>query len=426
MSKTRILRDQIHGDIEASGIIIDLIDTKEFQRLRRIKQLATAQFTFQGAEHSRFAHSIGVYYLANKIAKRLQRKYPQIWTTHMTLLASVAALLHDVGHGAFSHTFEALFGTNHEEFTCTIIKNPTTEVNRVLRKVGEQFPEQVADVIAHTSEFTLVTELISSQLDADRMDYLMRDAQMTGVSYTSIDSSKIINAIEIVDNKIVFDEKGLQAVEAFIIGRHQMYQNVYFHPANRAAEVVLQNMLKRAKELYFEKKDFFLLTSPRLVPFFEETYSLQDYLKLDDNILMAIFSLWESSGDAVLSDLASRFMNRKLLTSVTYDEPEEDLQILINKVAQMGYQTEYYTAISKNFDLPYDTSKQSSRTDVVIKTADGLTELSEVSPLIKAITSVQYGNKRFYFPKEMISDDQFKNLTKNGKFQQSEQLDLFN
>lgn len=153
-----VIRDVIHGDIVITDpLITRLIDTKEFQRLRNIKQLSTASMTFPGAEHTRFSHSIGVYHLAKTIGQHLEN-HPD-WTVEKTYLASIAGLLHDIGHGAFSHTFETLFGTDHEAVTCDILTSPETEIHQVLESYQTGFSKDVADVIAHTSEHKDVPHL---------------------------------------------------------------------------------------------------------------------------------------------------------------------------------------------------------------------------------------------------------------------------
>lgn len=417
-----ILRDPIHNDIIITNpIIMNLINTKEFQRLRRIKQLATASYTFPGAEHSRFSHSLGVYHLANQVSQHFEKYYASQWSSKDSQLAMIAALLHDIGHGAFSHTFEKLFHTNHEEITCEIILNKDTEINKVLRLISPNYPQKVADIISHKSSKHAIIDIISSQLDCDRMDYLSRDALFTGAMYGNIDSKQLIQSMMLIDGRVVFHYSGLDAVEAFIIGRHQMYQNVYFHPTNRAIEVILQKLLQRAKELYPSTKNYFKKTAKVLIPFFEKNYTLTDYLNLDDNILVACFSQWQTSNDNILSDLANRYINRKLLTSVLFTTKDEELKVikdLINK----KWDINYYTAIHKNYDLPYDITNEKiddPRTEIKISTISGeILELSTVSPLVKSITSTKYGNKRFYFPSEMMkkSEKEFKKYIHEGIF----------
>ncbi|MBW9329851.1 HD domain-containing protein [Lactococcus raffinolactis] len=414
MSNTKlekVFRDPVHNYISVSNqTIYDLIGTTEFQRLRRIKQLGTSSYTFHGAEHSRFTHCLGVYNIAKQITEMFTKNYPDIWNSEENLVTQCAALLHDVGHGAFSHTFEGVFDTDHEAITVNIITDPSTEVNAVLRKVAPDFPEKIASVITHDYENQQVVQLISSQIDADRMDYLLRDSYYTGATYGEFDLTRIMRVITPVDNGIAFKIQGMHAVEDYIVSRYQMYMQVYFHPASRAMEVLLHQLLKRAKVLYPTQKDYFELTSPRLVPFFEHNYTLSDYLHLDDGVMTTYFQNWQTHPDEILSNLSNAFINRKLAKSIKYDSADEkDLDILRQIIEKIGFDTDYYTAVHSNFDLPYDLYRpelQNPRTQIEIMQKDGtLTELSELSSLVKSLTGTTHGDNRFYFPRDILSPD---------------------
>lgn len=352
----KIFRDPVHNYISVTdSLIYDLINTSEFQRLRRIKQLATTSYTFHGAEHSRFSHCLGVYHIASRVVDYFEKHYPDDWNPDDSLLTMAAALLHDLGHGAYSHTFERLFDTNHEAITQEIITNNQTEVNAVLRRIAPDFPDKVASVINHTYPNKQVEQLISSQIDCDRMDYLLRDAYYTGASYGQFDLTRILSVIRPHGNGIAFTINGTHAIEDYLVSRYQMYMQVYFHPASRAMEVLLQNLLKRAKALYPQQQAYFEKTSPCLIPFFEKSYSLQDYLYLDDGVMNTYFQSWMTSDDAILADLANRFINRKLFKSVILTQASQtSLTALQKLVAAIGYDPDYYTAEHKNFDLPYD------------------------------------------------------------------------
>ena len=406
----KVFRDPVHTYIHVDHqVIYDLINTKEFQRLRRIKQLGTSGYTFHGGEHSRFSHCLGAYEIARRITKIFDEKYLQTWDNHESLLVMVTALLHDVGHGAYSHSFERLFDTDHEEITRQIITSPETEINRVLTQVSPDFPEKVASVINHTYPNKQVVQLISSQIDVDRMDYLLRDSFYTGASYGQFDLTRILRVIRPVENGIAFQRNGMHAVEDYVVSRYQMYMQVYFHPASRAMEVLLQNLLKRAKFLYEDQKDFFKLTSPNLLPFFEKRFSLQDYLALDDGVMNTYFQSWMTSPDTILSDLAQRYVKRKVFKSMIFsEENEKHLDVLRQLVKQVGFEPDYYTAIHRNFDLPYDFYRpdvEKPRTQIEIIQKDGsLAELSSLSPIVQSLTGTRQGDNRFYFPKEMLTD----------------------
>ncbi|EMB62658.1 HD domain-containing protein [Streptococcus mutans] len=412
--KEKVFRDPVHNYIPVEDeLIYDLINSKEFQRLRRIKQLGSSSFTFHGAEHSRFSHCLGVYYLARRVTNIFDKKYSDIWNSNESLLTMTAALLHDIGHGAYSHTFERLFDTNHETVTQQIILSPETEINTILRRVSPDFPDKVASVINHTYSNKQVEQLISSQIDVDRMDYLLRDSYFTGASYGEFDLTRVLRVIRPIKNGIAFSRDGMHAVEDYIISRYQMYMQVYFHPASRAMEVLLQNLLKRAKYLYPKEKEFFTVTSPHLIPFFENRVTLEDYLSLDDGVMNTYFQTWMQSADKILSDLASRFINRKVFKSITFDEKDlSNLEKLREIVKDLGFDPTYYTALHLNFDLPYDVYKpdvQNPRTQIEMLQEDGsIAELSTLSPLVHTLSGTTHGDRRFYFPKEMlIKDDLF-------------------
>ena len=407
----KVFRDPVHNYITVNHpIIYDLINSKEFQRLRRVKQVSTTVFTFHGAEHSRFSHCLGVYEIARRVTEIFDAKFPEIWDSNENLLTMVAALLHDVGHGAYSHTFEKLFDTDHEAITQEIITSPDTEVNAILRGVSPDFPENVASVINHTYHNKQVVQLISSQIDCDRMDYLLRDSYYSGARYGQFDLTRILRVIRPTADGIVFEYNGMHAVEDYIVSRFQMYMQVYFHPASRAMEVLLQNLLKRAKYLYHIDSHFFEKTSPNLIPFLANQASLADYLSLDDGVMNTYFQAWTAAEDDILADLASRFVNRKVFKSVTFEEESrKDLSHLVELVKSVGFDPDYYTGIHVNFDLPYDIyrpEKKEPRTEINMIQKDGsVVELSTISPIVKTLTGTIYGDRRFYFPKEMLSDD---------------------
>lgn len=416
LPREKVFRDPVHNYIAVSHqVILDLINTKEFQRLRRVKQLGVAEEVFHGAEHSRFGHSLGVYEIARRICDNFKNDYPSqtpgdgLWNDDERLVTLCAALLHDIGHGAYSHTFEHIFHTNHEAVTAQILTSPSTEVNAVLRQVSPEFPAQVASVIQHTYPNPQVVQIISSQLDADRMDYLLRDAYFTGADYGRFDLARVLRVMRPYEGGIAFTIDGMHAVEDYILSRFQMYQQVYFHPVSRAMEVILDHLLLRAKDLYdnqpIRQEGFRPLL---LEPFFNHDWTLTDYLKLDDGVLNTYFLHWADSDDDILRDLARRFLNRKPLKSVEYDSDTTDLlPILRNQIETVGYNVTYYTATNDSYDLPYNANPHHSRkpaAEIQLMQADGSTiELSALSTLVAAITGRESGDQRFFFPREMLS-----------------------
>lgn len=413
LPKEKVLRDPIHNFIHVEDpIILDLINTPEFQRLRRVKQLGITSSVFHGAEHSRFGHSVGVYELARRITERFEQYYSDVWEPKERLLTLVAALLHDIGHGAFSHTFEHLFHTDHEAMTREIITGDT-EIHRVLAQVSPDFPNKVASVIAKTYENPQVVQLISSQIDVDRMDYLLRDAYFTGTKYGEFDIDRILRTMQPTPDGIALDIAGMHAVEDYIVSRYQMYLQVYFHPVSRGMEVLLEHLLQRAQELYrsnttseFAENDF---VGPLLAPLFsDKKLTLSEYLKLDDNVFMTYINIWQSHSDPILSDLSQRFMGRRPLKSMEItDETAPLLEELEQLVDNAGFNPRFYTARNNAYDLPYDDYKPNvakPRTQIDFLLADGShRELSDMSTLVAAIKGKASIDQRFFFPKEMLN-----------------------
>ena len=429
----KVLRDPIHQYVHVEHqIILDLINSKEFQRLRRIKQLGTTSFTFHGAEHTRFGHSLGVYEIARRICNFFERNFsieedPENgWNNEELLVTLCAALLHDVGHGPYSHTFEGIFDTNHESFTIDIITSPETEINQLLRRIAPDFPEQVASVIYKTYPNPQVVQLISSQIDADRMDYLLRDAYYTGTEYGTFDITRILRVIRPYKEGIAFQFNGMHAVEDYIVSRYQMYMQIYFHPVSRGMEVILDHLLKRGKHLYSIDEDFFNRYSPLLIPFLKNEYDLKDYLRLDDGVLNTAFLSWMDHPDEILSDLAKRFLHRRPFKSVTFDKKTEHLLPQMTElIKEVGYDPINYTAVNSSYDLPYDfylPAENKHRTQIELMKSDGtLTELSQSSDLVAALAGRTKGDQRFFFPREML----LRNATENDTLF-AEQIELFN
>lgn len=429
LRKETVLRDPIHTYVYVQHqIILDLINTREFQRLRRIKQLGISSLVFPGAEHSRFTHSTGVYEIARQITNYLAQTYPTknigdgLWDPNEQMITLIAALLHDLGHGPYSHTFEHIFKTDHERFTQLIITSPNTEVNAVLRRVSPEFPKKVASVINKTYPNQQVVQIISSQIDADRMDYLLRDAYFTGASYGSFDLSRILRLIRPYSNGIAFDIAGMHAIEDYIVSRYQMYQQVYFHPVSRSMEVILMHLLKRAKDLYdkslIDKAVDSSFIPSTLLPFFSGEAQLTDYLMLDDSALITYFNAWQFVDDPILSDLAIRFLDRKPLKSVLLNAKSRPyLPIVKDLIQTAGFNTDYYTAENDSFDMAYAIYQPNVKkpfTQIELINPDGtIIELSRLSHLIQALVDRQAGDRRFFFPKEMLSnptDDLFNGI----------------
>ena len=402
LAEEKVFKDPIHKYVHVKDQLIwDLIKTKEFQRLRRIKQLGTLYLAFHTAEHSRFGHSLGVYEIVRRMIDELFVGR-EAWNNKDRPLALCAALLHDLGHGPFSHSFEKIFNTDHEAFTQEIITG-NTEVNEVLSRVSETFPQEVADVINKTHKNKLVISMISSQIDADRMDYLQRDAYFTGVSYGTFDMERILRLMRPSKDEVLIKESGMHAVENFIMSRYQMYWQIYFHPVSRGGEVLLNNCLKRVKQLY--KEDYqFKMYPKEFIPFFEGTITIDQYVELDEVTVLFYLKKWIHEEDEILSDLARRFINRDLFKYIPFDGSIITITELQDLFIEGGIDPEYYFVSEAFSDLPYDYDRPGSNRQPIhlLRRNGSIKEISSQSLVISSITGINREDYKLYYPKEMI------------------------
>jgi HD superfamily phosphohydrolase len=408
LEEEKVFKDPVHRYIHVRDELIwELIGTKEFQRLRRVRQLGTTYVTFHGAEHTRFNHSLGVYEITRRILEVFEGR-PH-WDENERLLTLSAALLHDVGHGPFSHSFEKVFDTDHEEWTREIILGDT-EINQVLSNVGPAFPQAVADVIEKTYSNKLVTSIISSQIDADRMDYLQRDAYYTGVSYGHFDMERILRVMRPMEDQVAIKQSGMHAVEDYIMSRYQMYWQVYFHPVTRSAEVILSKIFKRAKELYEQGYEF-KHQPHHFYSFFTGKGSLDDYLRLDEAITMYYFQIWQEEEDRILRDLCVRFLNRKLFKYVEFNPNlrMNDWPVLQDLFRQADLNPDYYLVVDSSSDLPYDfyrPGEEEERLPIHLIMPNGkLRELSRESEVVEAISGKKRTDHKLYFPLDYLEDE---------------------
>lgn len=405
----KVFRDPIYGYVHVyDQLIWDLIQTKEVQRLRRIKQLGGTYMVFHTAEHSRFSHSLGVYEMARKIMRALMHR-GTILSEDERLLVLSAALLHDLGHGPFSHSFESVFSVRHELFTERIIMEDT-EVNRVLESYQKGFATKVRDVINKTYPNSLIISIISSQLDADRLDYLQRDAYFTGATYGEIDVDRILRTMRVVNNKIVYKVSGMHAIEDYLMSRYQMYWQVYLHSTGRSFDLVIQRMLRRVRELIFSGYEFKRPLDSLKDLFLEEEPSIETYLKFDDSTIIYYASQFIDEEDEILRDLANRFINRRLFKEMHYtpnDETHEKLKQVKEYMIELGINPEYYLLTDHSVKTPYDYygHKTNCLPDCIeLLMRDGsIQEISEVSTIIKGIIAVKPKQEhKVYYPLDLI------------------------
>ncbi|MDU4602373.1 MAG: HD domain-containing protein, partial [Staphylococcus warneri] len=285
-------------------------------------------------------------------------------------------------------------------------------VNEVLSRVSDTFPQEVADVINKTHHNKLVISMISSQIDADRMDYLQRDAYFTGVSYGAFDMERILRLMRPSKDEVLIKESGMHAVENFIMSRYQMYWQIYFHPVSRGGEVLLNNCLKRAKQLYNEGYQF--KKSPEdFIPFFEGTMTIQQYVDLDEAVVLYYLKKWIDEDDEILSDLSRRFINRDLFKYIPFDGSIITISELQELFESGGINPDYYFVSESFSDLPYDYDRPgSNRKPIHLLRRDGtIREISNQSLVINSITGINREDYKLYYPKELvlnIEDDMIK------------------
>ena len=414
----RNYRDPLHNIISLNEavpddkLIVDLIDSAEFQRLRRIKQLGLAMFTYQGAEHSRFTHSIGVMHLMTRALNLLATHHAI--SGEARIVGRAGALLHDLGHGSFSHVIEKVFDFHHEDWSRRIVLEETTEVNQVLRQFDNQLPEKLAALYLHQYQPAFISQLVSSQLDCDRMDYLLRDSLMTGAKYGIYDLEWVLHALNIdtASDRVYVEAKGLYAVEEYLQARYYMFRQVYFHRTLRSAEAVLVSTLKRAKELLERDALGFRIANSIFEKMLAgEAVTTSEYLQLDDTDITFYLKQWMNDKDAILADLAKRFIHRKLFKAIDLELDEGATQAFLAQardiVANAGYNADYYLIQDRAADIPYYSFYSPKNTSpgnlIYVESAAGaIKEISEISEVVRGLKGYQIN--RVCFPVELSQE----------------------
>lgn len=403
LNETKVIRDPIYSYIQVDyQIIWDLLSTFEMQRLRRILQLAGTNYVFPSCEHTRFVHSLGVYEVARKIITTVEDIKNSL-NEEEKVQVLCAALLHDLGHGPYSHCFENFHEVSHEEYTKLIILSEESEINRVLRKYDENLPKLISSIIDHSHPNPLSYQLISSQIDADRMDYLLRDAYMSGTPYGSFDVNRIMRIMKVKDHNIVFKKSGVSAIENYIMGRYHMYEQVYYHPVSTCVEIIFSSFLRRMKELYLANYQFKFDIST-IIPFFsDEIVNVKDYVLLDDVVVNYYLKQATKEDDKILSDLACRIVYRRLFDYQILNNEEEVNKVkeeLINK----GYDPNYYIAsirLRRNIYKKYGDVNYASIN--ILLDNGSVKEITKVSQIVNAISASKIVNTEesiIYYPIE--------------------------
>lgn len=348
-----------------NDIIFDLIEHPYFQRLRRIKQLGLTHMVYPGALHTRFHHVLGATHLMNKAIAVIRRKGHEVSEEEETAVL-LAILLHDIGHGPFSHTLEhdIVHGVNHEQISTLFMKKLSKEFDGALDRAMLIFENKYGKPFLH--------QLVSSQLDMDRMDYLNRDSFYTGVSEGHIGSDRIIEMLNVKDDKLVLEEKGIYSIEKFITARRLMYWQVYLHKTVVSAELMLTNILRRAKELVLQGEslfaspsfDYFLKNKCTIENFEKDDNALNHFANLDDYDIMGAIKVWMNSKDIVLSSLCTALVNRKLFKIEIAKEPfgpdriNLELEIVKNMYSINDEEAKYFVSTNKLTNNAYHQDKE--------------------------------------------------------------------
>ncbi|HEX8323613.1 MAG TPA: HD domain-containing protein [Tepidisphaeraceae bacterium] len=395
----KIIRDPVHDvialrtEVPVERLLFDLIGRSEFQRLRRVRQLGMASLAYPGADHSRYSHSLGVMETTRQILTQLGQQVHIDPFDYAACLA--AALLHDLGHGPFSHVFERVSGVDHEVVSYRTILDPASGVHQTLRDFDAALPARVVELLEGGPTPSFLSDCLSSQLDADRLDYLLRDNLMTGSQYGNYDLRWLVQNMTVTPdtNRLAITFKGLSAVEAYLQARYHMYRNVYFHKVVRSAEGMVKMALQRAKRLAVQDR---LEWPPREDPVCKtllgQRLTNSEFIELDDITVMQCFKQWTRSDDAILASLCQGLLYRRLFKTIDLtrqtDTDRIDAMVARAKalVDDAGGDSDYTLFYDEPADTPYKAGESNAAKQILILEADGHTRtLADVSPFAEGL-----------------------------------------
>ena len=429
----KIFRDPLYNyvsiDRQRDGWLLELLDCPEVQRLRRIHQLGVSYVTYPGADHNRLSHSLGVLHLMQQAFQHIESSYNDEHFNRGRAPLLAAALIHDVGHGPFSHLFEPCLGIDHEVWSQRIVlcEDSDLRVNKTLRRVDRTLPQIVAELIDadNYDHPPWMKYLLSSQLDMDRLDYLRRDSLFTGAGYGHYDFYRLLNTFELHPDQegnrdIVWSDKSKFAIEEYIFARHYMYQNVYLHKTTRGFEKMLESMWRRARHLHANGQDVMLV--PAIRDFWGSAESTpQQFLRIEEFTVLQQIQNWIDHRDKSLSDLARRFLARKRFSMI---EPppakeglapnngawEDALLALVKQKTEYGPPDMYCRKdkVKAKYNQPYFPEKEADEQSVknaIRIIVDGKSEPIEISTLLdrlKPLTQEPTELVRYYIPKDLL------------------------
>lgn len=401
LERTKVFRDPLYGYIEVDyKLISDLIDSKELQRLRRIRQLSGVSMVFQTAEHSRFTHALGAYHMANLVLRNVEGI--EVLSEYERIVFLCAALLHDVGHGPYSHAFENVLSTSHEEMTVKIILNKNTEINKIL-SVYNNLVEDIASVISHGGKYPLIETFVSSQLDVDRMDFLSRDAYFTGATYGTIDMNRILRSMKVLDGNLLCRASGVHSIESYLMSRYHMYFQVYYHPVSRSYELLLEGIYERIKDLV----DTGIEIDANIESFVnvvKDNDDVDSYIELDDAYVNGFIKQLAKSSDPVLCMLANRFNNRQLFKYI--DLANESNMDRVNKIKENASNNEYGKYLCYQISVSAvaylsGADKENKIIKILLPSGE-IRDIEQYSNVINGLTSSSYKKiERLYYSGEL-------------------------
>ncbi|MBL6891930.1 MAG: HD domain-containing protein [Candidatus Poseidoniaceae archaeon] len=410
--RDRVIRDEIHRDILVPSSHASIIDTKEFQRLRSIQQLSTCEYVFPAATHNRFSHSLGAYYLAKQLTIALEDVKPGTISKDDAELVHLAALLHDIGHPPYSHLLETpeVFATyhSHEHWGRLLLESSETEIGKALKQVigGDRMNRLFALMDGQNecdgiSIPPFMKEIVSSQLDVDRMDYLVRDQANTGAQIGGFDIARVFRALRVGENGHFYVKNwGLPAIEAYLVTRYHMYNQVYFHKVNMLTQNYLVKMLSRARELAMSGE--LEITGRLQLMLLKDDLTAVEYAEINDSHVKVALPDWANHSDEILSIYAEKLLSRKdFHKSIRIDTLTIEMVDIISKrleevVSSKGFNPDIhvlYAKISKRGYMPYEQG---------ILLEDGR-DAAEHSSMIRSLS--QPNERALIFVPEAIRDE---------------------
>lgn len=396
----KIINDPVHGFIKIpQGLLLDIIQHPLMQRLTRIKQLGMSSFVYPGAQHTRFQHSIGAFHLTSEAMLALSQKGIFIFDSEAEAV-EMAILMHDIGHGPFSHVLEntLISGISHEDISLRMMEQINSDLSGQLTLALNIFRNEYHKKFLH--------QLISSQLDMDRLDYLRRDSFFTGVQEGVVGCARIIKMLNVVEDNLVIDEKGIYPIENYLTSRRSMYWQVYLHKTVVACEKILINILRRAKYLVKNGENlfappalqYFLYNDIDNQKFTEDEDVLKFYAKLDDNDIWSTVKIWIDSKDKILSMLSYNLINRKTFKVEVHDEEVDenyihDLRLKLSEKYQISYdETQYLYGLDTIKTNMYDIENDNIK---VYMKDNSIRDICEVSELLNVALLIRQKPKYY-------------------------------